>query len=198
MAVVIVTGTPALGSGLAYWIDSDAALAVPVVTVVTSGDELLTELRRLLRDVGVVVCADRQWEPILGRLTFHAPNARALVLVEDCSPVAEARILRGGANMVMPADSLRTDFVSGVNLLAHRQGTVSGRALDLLRRPAHGPLTERQRQILEMLERGLRPKEIAERLTISLNTVKTHIERLRGRLAAPTEPTANSRRFATN
>ncbi len=50
-------------------------------------------------------------------------------------------------------------------------------------RPAE-PLTGRERQILGMLAEGLSNRRIAERLTISENTVKAHVAAMLAKLGA--------------
>jgi DNA-binding NarL/FixJ family response regulator len=43
-------------------------------------------------------------------------------------------------------------------------------------------LTEREQEILDLVARGMKDKEIAEALTISLNTVKTHMHNILSKL----------------
>src|SRR5579872_5179360 len=50
--------------------------------------------------------------------------------------------------------------------------------------PADPPLTHREREILALLADGLGNKQIAARLDISINTVKTHLEMLFDKLGA--------------
>ena len=52
------------------------------------------------------------------------------------------------------------------------------------RRPAHGELTARQREILTRLANGASVDEIAEELGLSPETVRVHIRNARRRLGA--------------
>ena len=54
------------------------------------------------------------------------------------------------------------------------------RSLQVPRVPAPeiAQLTERERQVLEELAQGYRYKEIADRLQVSMDTVRTHIRNL--------------------
>ncbi len=45
-------------------------------------------------------------------------------------------------------------------------------------------LTKREREIKELIEAGLGNKEIAQRLNIATNTVKSHVHNMLGKLAA--------------
>lgn len=46
------------------------------------------------------------------------------------------------------------------------------------------PFTEREKQVLELIARGMTSKEIAETLEISENTVETHRRRMINRVEA--------------
>lgn len=76
-------------------------------------------------------------------------------------------------------------------VLMARTQRVSGRAVraathDVLgtAAPADLPLSHREREILALLADGLGNKQIAARLDISVNTVKTHLEMLFDKLGA--------------
>lgn len=45
-------------------------------------------------------------------------------------------------------------------------------------------LTNREREVAELLSRGVRPVEIAQRLCVSHSTVKTHISHMREKTGA--------------
>ncbi|PYO74301.1 MAG: hypothetical protein DMD64_04430 [Gemmatimonadetes bacterium] len=53
-------------------------------------------------------------------------------------------------------------------------------------------LTKREREIKELIEAGLGNKEIAQRLNIATNTVKSHVHNMLGKLAALVPPDRRS------
>ena len=53
-------------------------------------------------------------------------------------------------------------------------------------------LTKREREIKELIVAGLGNKEIAQRLHIATNTVKSHVHNMLGKLAALTPPDRRS------
>lgn len=54
----------------------------------------------------------------------------------------------------------------------------------LLRRPTPVPLTPRETQVLQLVARGERDADIAEELFISRYTVRSHLDRIRGKIGA--------------
>jgi LuxR family transcriptional regulator, maltose regulon positive regulatory protein len=60
------------------------------------------------------------------------------------------------------------------------------------------PLTEREQEILELIAAGLTNREIADRLSIAVETVKKHTGNIYGKLAARgrTEAVARGRELA--
>ena len=51
-------------------------------------------------------------------------------------------------------------------------------------RPAEGPLSAREREVLQMLADGLSNREVSERLVVSAETVKTHVKNILVKLEA--------------
>ena len=47
-------------------------------------------------------------------------------------------------------------------------------------------LTRKEHEVLDLLCEGLDPHEVAERLSISMETVRTHIKRIREKRGEPT------------
>jgi DNA-binding NarL/FixJ family response regulator len=89
------------------------------------------------------------------------------------SAVAALSLSAGGRRVEMPR---LADVLEGV-------GDVLLPALDV--RPAPDPgLTQRERQLLELLDEGLRFKQIARRLGVSEATSKTHGRNLFRKLGA--------------
>ena len=90
--------------------------------------------------------------------------------------------MKGGADAYLLKDSAVQDLVAAVGaVMAGRSYfTPSIQALmaELLRgdpsAPRRATLTDREREVLTWLARGLSSKEVAQRLDISVRTVETH------------------------
>ncbi|MEU1813338.1 response regulator transcription factor [Micromonospora sp. WMMD1076] len=104
--------------------------------------------------------------------------------------------LRAGASGFLLKDTPPADLLAGIRVVAAGEGllapTVTRRLIDeFARRPEPArPLprrldgvTEREREVLTLIGRGLSNAELTEHLNLSLATVKTHVGRLLTKLA---------------
>lgn len=101
--------------------------------------------------------------------------------------------LRAGASGFLLKDTPPADLLAAIRVVAAGESllapTVTRRLIEEFvrgfgeRRPLHG-VTEREREVLVLVARGLSNTEIANHLHLSLATVKTHIGRLLAKLDA--------------
>ncbi|HWM03669.1 MAG TPA: response regulator transcription factor [Actinophytocola sp.] len=103
--------------------------------------------------------------------------------------------LRAGASGFLLKDATPAELVSAVRVVAAGESllapTVTSRLIAHFARrprlvgtpPALDALTPREREVLVQIARGLSNKEIAERLVVAEQTVKTHIGRILAKLA---------------
>jgi DNA-binding NarL/FixJ family response regulator len=107
---------------------------------------------------------------------FEALRAGASgFLVKDTEPeelLRAVRVVAGGDALLAPSVTRR--------LIAE----VVSRTRAHITVPGLSELTEREREIMMLIATGLSNDEIAERLTISPATVKTHASRIMGKLGA--------------
>ena len=107
--------------------------------------------------------------------------------------------LRAGASGFLLKDTLPVDLLNAVRVVAAGDALIAPRITrrlieEFARRPgpaaaaaAHtalGQLTEREREVLELVAKGLSNAEIAATLYVSHATVKTHVSRLLMKLGA--------------
>jgi DNA-binding NarL/FixJ family response regulator len=119
----------------------------------------------------------------------HAPNVNILMLSVHDDDLRIVSAIRAGARGYILKDADHVEFLRIIRGLYHNQEVSSPFLADRLAQKAHqtlelGPtarsnqlniLTEREREILAYVATGKGNKEIAERLCVSLETVKTHL-----------------------
>jgi DNA-binding NarL/FixJ family response regulator len=125
---------------------------------------------------------------------FAAPT---LLLVDDPHPDLTRAALAAGAAAVLARQSEARELLAALAAVAAGLVVVDGAARDALgpRAVAVAPvgvdaLTERERDVLAMLARGLSNRRIGERLAISENTVKAHVGAVLAKLGAATRTEA--------
>jgi DNA-binding NarL/FixJ family response regulator len=165
---------------------ADGAEAVEVVAR-TRPDVVLMDIRMPVLDG---LAATRA---ILGR----DPSVRVLVLTTFDLDSYVYDALRAGASGFLLKDARPADLLDAVRVVAAGEALLSPRATRLLVErfvatpgpdavipAALGGLTDREREVLHLIARGLSNAEITKQLVISPATTKTHVSHLLAKLSA--------------
>ena len=124
---------------------------------------------------------------------LHAirPSAKIVVLTATTSDRLLVAAMEAGAAGFIAKTQRLDDVIDGVRAAAHGESVVSARLLTRLLPRLHrqsgggrAELTEREREILDLLARGLPNADIAQQLTISVHTVRNHVANLSAKLGA--------------
>jgi len=111
------------------------------------------------------------------------------VLVDDARGEFARALVRAGARGVVSRDASREDIDAALAAIA-RGFVVLTSILDDPSAPRTAPLTPRERDVLEMLARGLSNKRAADRLGLSEHTIKFHVAAILAKLGAATRTEA--------
>jgi len=107
-----------------------------------------------------------------------APNARVLVISSQAAPSSVRRALSAGAAGYLPKRASDRELVTAIRQIADGSGYVDpdlGAKLVVDNGvPALEPLSERERDIVQLLALGYTNQEIGKKLFISVRTVDTH------------------------
>jgi DNA-binding NarL/FixJ family response regulator len=188
VATAVAAGPALFAEALCRSLEADATLEV--VGRVTSDSEIARLLSRL--EAGVLLfdyeALGPGGESTVRRLRREFPSIRILVLASRSGTEIVERVLRAGASgligketdLVTLSRALRA--VDSGELWANRR--VTALAFERLSRApesrpaAEGDLTPRESDIAAWVARGLRNKEIAQRMGIHEKTVKTHLNNI--------------------
>lgn len=121
------------------------------------------------------------------RITARHPDTAVLVLTTYDSDADILRAVEAGAAGYLLKDAGRDELVDGIRQAAAGKtvlaAAVAGRLVDRMRGPAQPALTRREIDVLELVARGHTNREVADRLSISEATVKTHLLHIYAKLA---------------
>ncbi len=168
----------------------ETELELAVVGEVGDGEDAVAAARRLRPDV---VLMDIRMPVLDGIEATPQPGARVLILTTFGLDGYVYDALRAGASGFMLKDAPPEEIVAAVRIVASGEALLAPavtRAVieEFARRapasvapappPAVAELTPREREVLDLLARGLSNSEICERLVISEATAKTHVARI--------------------
>jgi NarL family two-component system response regulator LiaR len=108
-------------------------------------------------------------------------------------------VIQAGAIGYLLKDLTAEDLARAIRLAAAGKPSLASEAAEVLMQAARQPeshlgsdLTEREREVLAMLVEGLNNQQIAERLVLSLSTVKSHVSNILNKLGVNTRTEAVS------
>src|SRR5713226_2308476 len=111
------------------------------------------------------------------------PAARIIVLTTYEGDQDIHRALEAGAQGYLLKDSVRRDLLRTIREVHSGQRHISPKiAARLAEHTPRVTLTERELQVLKLVARGLRNKEIGAALEIAEDTVKVHLKNIFGKL----------------
>jgi DNA-binding NarL/FixJ family response regulator len=168
-----------------------------IVGILGEGDGASEQVQRLRPDV---VLLDVRMEPtdglaVLDELRREHPDLPVVMFSSYDNPTYIARSVALGANdFVLKGDS-REHIIASIRRAADRQNPATDSLLSRTRQAmdARGtpsadtyelPITSRELQVLRHIALGLSNKEIAQSLSISVETVKEHVQNILRKLNA--------------
>jgi len=192
--------------GLCSLLDGEAGLEV--VGEAADGREAIDEVARLLPDV---VLMDISMPGLNGleatrRIKQRFPRVKVLILTMHTDEEYILQMLQAGAHGYVVKQAAPEELVLAVQAAYRGEPFVSPsisrtvieeyvrQAQAIGGRDGYDDLTPRQREVLQLIAEGCRPREIAETLCISIKTVETHRANLMRRLDA--HSTADLIRYA--
>ena len=186
--VAIVEDNPALGNGLRKIVES--ASDFRCLGVWTSAEEALKKIDAFRPHV---VMMDINLPGMSGidataRIKRHLPEIQVIMVTiyRDHDQIFAA--LKAGASGYLLKRSTPEEVRQAIRDVrsggAPMSAEIARRVVEAFHQPTQAPdtdtiaLSKREKEILEHLSKGLANKEIADRLTISVETVRVHLRRI--------------------
>lgn len=170
--------------------------ALDDMSVVATARSLAGALAEAARHRPDVVVLDRRLPDgdgiaAMPQLRQAAPEARVLVLTGEATPAVATRVAEAGGAGLMLKSSRLNDLAAAVRRVAAGEVVFEpgllGPVLDGLTgrsRRVGATLTPRERQTLQLLAEGASTGEMTDRLGVSYNTVRNHVQRILAKLGA--------------
>ena len=168
----------------------DAAGDIETVGEAANGAEAVEACGRLRPDVVLMdlVMPVMDGAAATAEITRACPDCRVVVLTSYVEKDLVRRAMDGGAISYVVKDAPPESLVQVVRDAAAGRGIVDASAARLLRQeedPVGRDLTDRERQVLQLVVQGLGNAEIGERLGLSAATARMYVSRILQKLDAP-------------
>ena len=188
--VLVADDHPAMRGALARLVREHASLEL--VGEAADGEAAAAMIGALDPDVALVDVRMPRMDGLRLVRRLRAEGSRVRVLLisgNDDSEIAHEAISQGAAGF-LSKDAEEEEIARAILAVSNGESVLSAAlqsgVLDLIRRHPSGPvqLSGRDRELLQLAAEGLTTAEIAERLHLSPNTVKTYWQRLYEKLGA--------------
>ena len=183
--IFTIDAQPLLRAGLAAVIEAAPGLAV--AGEAASGHEALRLIRECRPDVITLdlYLPDMPGDELIRRIVAESRHARILVLTSAQGDVHAARALEAGAAGFLWKGMANQDLVQAIRQVhAGKKAIPKHVALKIAEHVANESLTARETEVLRLVARGNRNKDVAAQLCIADETVRMHMKNILSKLAA--------------
>jgi DNA-binding NarL/FixJ family response regulator len=191
--VLIADDHPLFRHGITSLLSAETDLEI--VGEATTGEEVIDRAAALQPDV---IIMDIQMPEVNGieatrRILHVSPHIRILVVTMFDDDASVFAAMRAGARGYMLKDSHQSDILRAVRAVGRGEAIfspgIASRMIDFFASTrqtalpdAFPDLTEREREILDLIAQGQNNTEIAEKLVLSPNTVRNYISNIFSKL----------------
>ena len=168
---------------------------IVVVGEAANGAEAVAQCAAILPDVVLmdVMMPVMDGTEATALITASCPGVQVIALTSFVDQEYVEKAIDAGAISYLLKDARPETLSRAIRDAMVGRGTIdSGAMKALMERPDEvgRDLTAREREVLALLAGGLSNKEIAQRLTLSVGTVRLHVSNVLSKLGAPNRTTA--------
>ena len=173
----------------------DAAPEFTVVGEAATGDEAIDLAAELQPDV---ILMDIRMPGVNGieatrRIVHTSPHIRILIVTMSDDDASIFTAMRAGARGYVQKDAQKADMLRAIRAVGSGEAIfspgIASRLMDFFAEPqpaapalAFPELTDREREVLELIAEGYSNTEIAARLVLGANTVRNYVSNIFGKL----------------
>jgi len=183
--VLSVDDHPLLRDGVAALIGNQTDMVL--IAEASNGREALEQFRRHRPDVTLMdlQMPDMSGIDAMSAIRGEFPDARIIVLTTHAGDVLVARALKAGAQAYLLKGLLRKELLETIRAVHAGQKRVSPEiAAEIAEHATDDALTPREIDVLRLIARGNANKIIAAELSLTEETVKSHIRNILSKLGA--------------
>ena len=190
ISVLLVDDHELLRAGLRSRLEREEGIAV--VGEADSAERAVVMARALQPDLILLdlLLPRKSGYDAIPELAQVAPQAKVIVVSSQAAPSSVRRALSAGAAGYLPKRSSDRELVDAIRLVVSGRGYVDpelgAKLVTPDVSPALEPLSERERDVVELLALGHTNQEIGKKLFISVRTVDTHRAHIMGKLGLAT------------
>ena len=182
--VLVADDHPVVRAGLSAVLMQEADLEI--VAQAENGERAVALYRAFRPDVVLMDLRMPVMEGVeaIKQITGEFPQARILALTTYEGDADIRRALDAGASGYLLKDMLLTDVIQAVRAVERGEQVIPIPVADRLNEfPERSTLTERELEILELVAKGLRNKEVAKVIGRTDETVKIHLKNIFAKLS---------------
>lgn len=183
--VLSVDDHPLLREGVAALIGNQTDMEL--VAEASNGREALELFRKHRPDITLMdlQMPDMNGIDAMSSIRAEFPDARLIVLTTHAGDVQISRALKAGARAYLLKGSLRKELLETIRAVHAGQKRLSSEvAAEIAEHVTDDALTPREIDVLRLVAGGNANKEIAARLSLTEETVKSHIRNILAKLGA--------------
>ena len=185
ISILCVDDHPLFRAGIAYVIENQPDMKL--AGVAATGVQGIALARELAPDVTLMDLRlpDMSGITALSSIREHRPEARVIMLTTFEGDAEVQRALAAGAKAYVLKNTGPEELVNIIRQVNSGRNYLPAQlAAELAQRLADDAISEREIAVLRLIAKGNRNKDIAERLNIAEDTVKSHIKRILDKLGA--------------
>jgi DNA-binding NarL/FixJ family response regulator len=185
IGILTVDDHALLRKGIAALVNAEPDMKL--VAEASNGAEAITEFKKHRPDVTLMDLQMPDMSGIEATIAIRGdfPNARIIVLTTYPGDVQVVRALKAGARAYLLKDQVNTDLPEVIRAVHAGQKRIPPEvAAELAEHTAEDELSSREIDVLRLVAAGNTNKEIASKLFIAEETVKSHVTNILAKLHA--------------